>query len=351
MVDLTIFKNNAAALAAFFLLNLLVGCSSGIEIHKLNGSTMGTSWSVAIANSDTLYDRVALQAEIEAVLSEINLQMSTYDPNSEISKFNSSDPNGEWYPVSELFAVTTAKALDFAKISQGSFDPTIGPLVDLWGFGPGSAVNSLPSDAEIEEIKAQVGYAEISVRTPKANVGSAIQKRRRRQLDLSAIAKGVGVDQVYQLLDDKGHDNFLVEIGGEVRVKGDKDGLGWKVAIEKPLKGERVVEQLLSLSNIALATSGDYRNFRKIDGVEYSHTIDPQTGWPVAHKLASVTVADKECAIADGWATTLLVLGPREGYKLAISHKLAALLIERTSDGYIVKKTPEYERLFEGAVE
>ena len=346
-----IFNKNAAVLAAFLLLNLLIGCSSGIEIHKLTGSTMGTSWSVAIANPDTLSDRATLQAEIEAILNELNRQMSTYDPNSEISKFNSSDAIGEWYPVSELFAMTTSKALDFAKISQGSFDPTIGPLVNLWGFGPGSAVVSLPSDAEIEEIKAQVGYAEISVRTPKANVGPAIKKRQSRQLDLSAIAKGVGVDQVYQLLDDKGYVNFLVEIGGEVRVKGNKDGLGWKVAIEKPLKGERAVEQLLSLSNIALATSGDYRNFREIDGVEYSHTIDPRTGRPVVHKLASVTVADKECAIADGWATTLLVLGSREGYKLAISHKLAALLIERTSNGYVVTKTPEYERLFEGAVE
>ena len=352
LVDsITLRLKNAAVLAAFLFIALLTGCLSDIEVQRLTGSTMGTSWSVAIADPPEFYDQEIIQLEIEATLSELNSQMSTYDLNSEISKFNSSDANGEWYPVSKLFAMTTSEALNFSEISRGAFDPTVGPLVNLWGFGTGDSVESLPTAETIERVKAQVGYTAISVRTSVANGGPAIQKHLSRQLDLSAIAKGVGVDQVYQLLDDKGYVNFLVEIGGEVRVKGNKDGLGWTVAIEKPLKGERAVEQLVSLSNIALATSGDYRNFREIDGVEYSHTIDPQTGRPVVHQLASVTVADKECAIADGWATTLLVLGPREGYKLAISHELAALLIERTSDGYVVTKTPEYERLFAGGME
>lgn len=352
LVDSIIMPSkNAAVLAAFFLMALLTGCLSDIEVQKLTGSTMGTSWSVTIVDPPVSYDQKIVQVEIEAILSELNHQMSTYDLESEISKFNSSDANGEWYLVSEIFALTASKALGFSEISRGAFDPTVGPLVNLWGFGPGESVESLPTDAMIEKVKAKVGYSAISVRTSKANGGPAIQKRLSRQLDLSAIAKGMGVDQVYRLLDKKGYANFLVEIGGEVRVKGDKDGLGWKVAIEKPMKGERAVEQLLSLSNIALATSGDYRNYREIDGIEYSHTIDPQTGRPVAHQLASVTVVDKECAVADGWATTLLVLGPREGYKLAVSYRLAALLIERTPDGYVVTKTPEYERLFAGKVE
>jgi thiamine biosynthesis lipoprotein len=189
------------------------------------------------------------------------------------------------------------------------------------------------------------------VRAPEADGGAAIIKREPRRLDLSAIAKGLGVDQIYTLLDDQGYANFLVEIGGEVRVKGDKDGLGWKIAVEKPIRGERAVEQVLSLKNVALATSGDYRNYREIDGVAYSHTIDPSTGRPVTHQLASVTVADSECAMADGWATTLLVLGPDKGYELAVSRKIPAMFIERFGDTFIVKQTPRFERLLAGEVE
>jgi len=253
--------------------------------------------------------------------------------------------------VSELFAITTAKALGFSEISGGAFDPTVGPLVNLWGFGPDAGAEALPSDTVIDEAKASVGFSAISVRAPEADGGAAIRKSAQRRLDLSAIAKGLGVDQVYALLDDHGYANFLVEIGGEVRVKGDKDGLGWKIAVEKPIKGERAVEQLLSLKNVALATSGDYRNYREIDGVAYSHTIDPSTGRPVTHQLASVTVADSECAMADGWATTLLVLGPTKGFELAIARNLPAMFIERVDDEFVVKQTPRFERLLAGDVE
>ena len=134
-------------------------------------------------------------------------------------------------------------------------------------------------------------------------------------------------------------------------MKGDKDGLGWKIAVEKPMKGERAVEQLLSLKNVALATSGDYRNYREIDGVAYSHTIDPSTGRPVTHQLASVTVADSECAMADGWATTLLVLGPTKGFELAVARNLPAMFIERVDDEFVIKQTPRFERLLAGDVE
>ena len=342
---------NAAVMAAFFVLALAGGCSQQLEIQKLSGKTMGTTWSVVIANPIASHDQTALQAEIESLLVEVNRQMSTYDPSSEISQFNQSEDLNTWFPVSDLFAITTAKALGFSDISNGAFDPTVGPLVNLWGFGPDAGVEALPSDALIEETKAQTGFPAISVRAPEVDGGAAIMKRSQRRLDLSAIAKGLGVDQLYELLDDQGYANFLVEIGGEIRVKGDKDGLGWKIAIEKPLKGERAVEQLLSLKNVALATSGDYRNYREIDGVAYSHTINPSTGRPVTHQLASVTVADSECAMADGWATTLLVLGPEKGFELAVSRNLPALFIERSDNGFVVKQTPRFERLLAGEAE
>ena len=342
---------NAAAMAAFFVLALAAGCSKELEIRKLSGKTMGTTWSVVIANPIASHDQIALQAEIESLLVEVNRQMSTYDASSEISQFNQSENLNTWFPVSDLFAITTAKALGFSDISNGAFDPTVGPIVNLWGFGPDAGVEAFPSDALIEETKAQTGFSAISVRGPEADGGAAIMKRSQRRLDLSAIAKGLGVDQLYELLDDQGYANFLVEIGGEIRVKGDKDGLGWKIAIEKPLKSERAVEQLLSLKNVALATSGDYRNYREIDGVAYSHTIDPSTGRPVTHHLASVTVADSECAMADGWATTLLVLGLEKGFELAVSRNLPALFIERSGNGFVVKQTPRFERLLAGDAE
>ena len=342
---------NAAVMAAFFVWASATGCSGELEIQKLSGKTMGTTWSVVIANPIASHDQTALQAEIESLLVEVNRQMSTYDPTSEISQFNQSKNLNTWFPVSDLFAITTAKALGFSDISSGAFDPTVGPIVNLWGFGPDAGVDALPSDALIEEAQSQIGFSAISVRAPEVDGGAAIMKRSQRRLDLSAIAKGLGVDQLYELLDDQGYANFLVEIGGEIRVKGNKDGHGWKIAVEKPLKGERAVEQLLTLKNVALATSGDYRNYREIDGVTFSHTIDPSTGRPVTHQLASVTVVDPECAMADGWATTLLVLGPEEGFELAVSRNLPAMFIERSETDFVVKQTPRFERLLAGEAE
>ena len=342
---------NAAVMAAFFVLALATGCSKEPEIQKLSGKTMGTTWSVVIANPIASHDQTALQAEIESLLVEVNRQMSTYDPASEISQFNQSEDLNTWFPVSDLFAITTTKALGFSDISNGAFDPTVGPIVNLWGFGPDAGIDALPSDTLIEKTRSQIGFSAILVRAPEADGGAAIMKRSQRRLDLSAIAKGLGVDQLYEILDDQGYANFLVEIGGEIRVKGDKDGLGWKIAIEKPLKGERAVEQLLSLKNVALATSGDYRNYREIDGVAYSHTIDPSSGRPVTHQLASVTVADSECAMADGWATTLLVLGLEKGFELAVSRNLSAMFIERSDKGFVIKQTPRFERLLAGEAE
>ena len=341
---------NAAVLAAFFVLATLSGCASDPEIKKLSGRTMGTSWSVVIANPIANYDQEEIQAEVESVLLEVNRQMSTYDPGSEISRFNQFEGLNTWFPVSELFAATTASALSFSEISNGSFDPTVGPLVNLWGFGPGNSSEVLPSDEAIALAMSTVGFSAIAVRESGAGNGSAIQKKADRYLDLSAIAKGLGVDQVYALLDDLGYSNFLVEIGGEVRVKGDKDGTGWRVAVEKPVNGDRAVERLLSLKDKALATSGDYRNYREIEGVAYSHTINPSTGRPVTHQLASVTVADSACAMADGWATTLLVLGPTRGYQLAVEKNLSAMFIERVGHDFVVRETPRFEQLFGGDI-
>lgn len=339
---------NAALGAAFFCLALVSGCSGEIPIERLSGQTMGTSWSVVIANPIAAHDGARLTTELEAALAEVNRQMSTYDPESEISQFNADGVVGEWFPVSDAFADMTARALGFSEVSEGAFDPTVGPAVNLWGFGPEASSEDVPTDAAVEAARLQIGYEAIAVRAPEADGGAAILKTAPRRLDLSAIAKGHGVDVMYAVLDDAGYANFLVEIGGEVRVKGDKDGRGWQIAVEKPIREQRAVEQVLALSNVALATSGDYRNVREIDGVVYSHTIDPTTARPVTHALASVTVASDACAVADGWATTLLVLGPKDGYALAVKQDLAAMFITRTANGFEIQYTPRFERLVEG---
>ena len=348
VVNPTRMLKHAALGAAFFCLGLLSACSGEIPIERLAGETMGTTWSVVIAKPIASHDGEALTESIERALAEVNAQMSTYDPASEISQFNDSEALNTWFTVSDAFAVTTAKALGFAEISAGAFDPTVAPLVNLWGFGPTASAEDLPSDEAIEAARAEVGFTAIQVRAPEAEGGAAIQKTAPRTLDLSAIAKGYGVDRIYTLLDAAGYANFLVEIGGEVRVKGDKDGLGWQIAVEKPTRDQRAVEQVLALSNVAVATSGDYRNVRVIDGQTYSHTISPQSGRPVEHALASVTVAAENCTLADGWATTVLVLGPDAGYALALKQDLAAMLITRVGDGFDVQYTPRFERLIEG---
>ena len=211
---------NAAVMAAFFVLALATGCSKELEIQKLSGKTMGTTWSVVIADPIASHDQTALQAEIELLLVEVSRQMSTYDPTSEISQFNQSEDLNTWFPVSDLFAITMAKALGFSDISNGAFDPTVGPTVNLWGFGPDASVDALPSDSLIEKTQTQTGFSAISVRAPEVDGGAAIMKRAQRRLDLSAIAKGLGVDQLYELLDDQGYANFLVEIGGEIQSEG-----------------------------------------------------------------------------------------------------------------------------------
>ena len=337
--------HNAVHWTALCCLELvLAACSPQLVLDTLRGQTMGTTWSVTIANLPARYDATALTSEIEEILAAVNREMSTYDPTSEISRFNDAPADGAWFFVSDRFAEVTAKALGFAVLSDGAFDPTVGPLVNLWGFGPEATAEQLPSDQAIAAARADVGYQALAVRAPEQ--GAALSKTAPRQLDLSAIAKGAGVDAIAEHLITRGLDNFLVDIGGELRAVGQKDGRGWRVAIEQPTKGVRDVQRIITLSDQSIATSGDYRNYREIDGVSYSHTIDPKTGRPVTHQLASVSVAADSCTLADGWATTLLALGPEQGFAFAEARGLAALFIERSGTTLSVRETTRWMRDF-----
>ncbi|QGG79946.1 FAD:protein FMN transferase ApbE [Litorivicinus lipolyticus] len=322
---------------------LLAGCwgEPRTLVTELAGKTMGTTWSVKIAHPENRPVTDALQAQVAALLVEVNNQMSTWQSDSEVSAFNALAAPASM-EVSRPFASITAKALDLARISGGQFDPTIGPVVGLWGFGPPKTENRLPTDAEIDAARAQVGYAAIAVD------GQRLSKTLDRRLDLSAIAKGHGVDVVADHLISIGYLNHLVEIGGEMRAGGDKLDLGpWRVAIEKPIADDRAVQQIIAVRNIGIATSGDYRNYREIDGEKYHHAMDPSTGRPVTHSLGSVTVLHPSSAMADGWATTLLVLGQQRGMALATEHGLAAYFITR-GDGLKASYTPAFAAYLEG---
>lgn len=316
------------ALAALALLTLS-GCGPKEHTLDLVGRTMGTSWSVQVPRPPAGLDDAALYASITAVLAEVNERMSTYQADSELSRFNAAETT-DWFPVSAELVRLADTALAVSTLTDGAFDVTVGPLVNLWGFGPEVKAEQLPTRAEIDAALARVGWDLLHTR---AEPPALRKDRTDLYVDLSAIAKGHGVDRMAQVLEDAGITDYLVEIGGELRGRGrNAEGEPWRIAIERPDAGRRAVLRVLALTDLGMATSGDYRNFFELDGERYSHTIDPATGRPVDHQLASVTVLAKRCAEADAWATALLVLGPERGMTLANDRGLIALFVERFGD-------------------
>jgi len=329
-----------------FVLNccilLLAGCDESRAPAEISGATMGTRYHVTIAQPPGGVDIEALRREIGTELQRINAQMSTYLPDSEISKFNRQH-DVLWFEVSREFASVVTRARRFSEETAGAFDVTVGPLVNRWNFGPDKASLEMPSAAEVATLKQSIGFRLIEVRDEPP----ALRKRRPEvQIDLSAIAKGFAVDRIMQFLESRGLKNCLVEIGGEIRAQGTKTGgIAWAVGIEKPVTNARLVQRVACIRDAALATSGDYRNFIEIGGRRYSHMIDPRSGYPVDHRLSSVSVIAEDCLSADAWATALLVLGPEDGYELALRQRMPALLIERTETDFLERATPEFENL------
>lgn len=299
-------------------------------METASGRSMGTSYAVEARCAG------AIPADaIAAVLAEVNRQMSTYDADSELSAFNRL-PVGESMPVAAGLAEVAAIAERVAAQTEGAFDATVAPLVALWGFGAGAVPRS-PTDAERRAALAKVGFRRIqaSVEPP------TLRKLAAVTLDLSAIAKGYAVDRIAALLDRSGCSAYLVELGGEVRVRGrNANGKSWRIGIESP--GAEGLAGSVSLLDGAVATSGDYRQSRPQSGVEggrISHIIDPRTGMPIRHKLASVTVVADTATLADAYATALLVLGENAGLAFAERHDLAAAFIRRTETGYAVEQS------------
>jgi thiamine biosynthesis lipoprotein len=302
----------------------LLGPEPPVEELHMSGRTMGTTYSVKYRPAQDAPSLKAMQIEVDALLAEINHTMSTYDEESELSRFNRTRTT-DWVSVSASLRAVLKTALEIGAQSEGAFDITVGPLVNLWGFGPEFHPDRIPLETDIAAARARSGLDKVTL----SETQPAIRKHRPDVfLDLSGIAKGYGVDQVAELMTAHGIEHYMVEIGGEVRVRGLKEqDTPWRIAIEKPLPGERSVQTMLALSDIALATSGNYRNFFEIAGRRYSHAIDPATGWPVDNHLVSVTVLADTSMRADAWATAFQVLGPERGMAIAERLSLPVLFI------------------------
>lgn len=340
--------NKALSFFSFALLLLaslvLTACDrQAHRLTRLEGMTMGTSYLVKITDLPEIVKPAELQSALDALLAEINRSMSTYDEDSEISRINRARGQ-QAIEISTVLYTVLNEAVKVNRLSGGAFDVTVGPLVNLWGFGPELREDTVPPPAEIQQAFERTGMNKIEL------IHSSPPALRKLHpevyLDLSAIAKGYGVDRLAEHLETLGIKNYMVEIGGEIRVQGINDrGQPWHIAIEKPAPAGRNVFKVIAPRDLAVATSGDYRNYFELNGKRYSHTIDPATGWPVDHALASVTVLAADCMFADAMATALMVLGPKRGYELALTEKLPAIFIVKGPAGLESRMTPGLEPL------
>lgn len=324
-------------LASFFrlilvsLFTLLAACGDPLQV-ALQGQTMGTFYSIKYLPVGSATDAATVQVEIDRLLEEVNDQMSTYRPNSELSRFNASALVDEPFAVSPATAKVVAEALRIGRLTDGALDVTVGPLVNLWGFGPGVHRFQAPDEDELELRRTWTGIDKLRVE------GNALVKSvPQLYVDLSAIAKGYGVDVVARYLESLNIQDYMVDIGGELRTRGHNERKAkWRIGIELPVYGslDQVAQEVIQPGDMAMATSGDYRNYFEQDGVRYSHTIDPTTGHPVRHNLVSITVLARECMTADGMSTGLNVLGPEKGLALAESLNLPVFMIVKTDNGF-----------------
>lgn len=302
-------------------------------VHDLQGYTMGSTWSVRVVGPASL-DTVALRTGIEATFASLDLQLSGYRPDSALARVNSAAP-GAWVDMPDDLAQVLRFGLDLHRDSGGAFDMTVRPLVLLWGFGAAEPREAPPGDAEIAAARAQLG----SERFEMSADGRQIRRRGEAALDVDAIAPGHAADRIAALLAGHGLPDSLVEVGGELRASGHRpDGQGWRIGIERPELARGNVAEVIEVSGVGVATSGDYRDYFEVGGVRYSHTLDPLTGRPAAHGLASVTVLAPTTLEADGHATAIMVMGPERGMAWADGKGLAVFMIVRDGQGVLSER-------------
>lgn len=335
-----------------FLILAFIGCTffycayMRSQIQIMSGQTMNTYYRITVRGGQ---NSTLLHNKIKDKLQQINSEMSVFENMSDLSQFNKNKDTG-WIDIPEDLAGILKEAYRVYQQTNGYFDPSVGKLVDMWGFGTNKTYK-IPTEEEIKEAKKSVGFNKI---TFSGDFRKARKTNPDVYLNLSAIAKGYAVDKVALLLKEEGYTDYVVEIGGEVKAKGkrSKKATGWNLGIAKPESGKvDSYEYIISLQNMAVATSGDYRNYFDNDGKRYSHTIDPKTGHPADHKLVSVTVFNKNCTRADAWATGLMSMGEVKGMALANANKLPVVMFIKTEDSYQTLVSNEAQKILEASLE
>ncbi len=312
----------------------------GTQPVVISGQAMGMGYRITLRTPPSSITIKALATAVRERLETVETQISTWRPDSQVSLFNQCETD-EWFPVERPVAKLVDMAQRLSASSGGAFDVTVGPLVDLWGFGPAGRRTEPPTEEQIAAARLRVGYEKLQVRLDPP----ALRKTRGDvHVDLSAIGEGYAVEKLAELLDRRGIADYLVEISGEQKARGVSHlGKPWRIGLEAPLEHDRAIRRVIELTDLALATSGSYRNYFKQAGRRYSHIIDPHTGRPVEHNLVAVTVAHRSAIDADGLATAIMALGPEAGYNFAVRNGVAALLVtcdehdvltERTTPGF-----------------
>lgn len=335
-------ENPPLRTAFLFILMLLTACHQGPTLERFGGPTMGSSYSIQYVREPGGPAPAQVQAAVETILHEVDRHYSTYRGDSTVSQFNQLPANRcLTLPADMLALITLGQHL--AEQSNGAFDLTVEPLLDLWGFGPQARHEQVPDPQELAQAHQRVGYQHLRIE------GQALCKDAPVQLDFNSIAAGHAVDLIAERLRAMGVVSFVAEVTGELKAIGRKpDGSPWRIALELPREDRQIARQIFPVNGLGVSTSGDYRHYFEENGRRYSHTFDARLGRPVAHDLAAVTVLDASALLADGYSTLLLILGPERGWDFAVAHDLAAVLVTRAEGGFVSRPTPAFERAVKG---
>nr|WP_256576994.1 FAD:protein FMN transferase [Pseudomonas sp. Irchel s3b6] len=320
----------------------LSGCGAGDSMESFGGPTMGSTYSIKYARHAGLPAPADVQVEVEKILAEVDRQMSTYRSDSDIERFNALPANRcQPMPVPILELVRVGE--DLSVQSEGSFDLTVEPLLNLWGFGPQAREEKVPTAEALAEARQRVGHGHLRID------GDQLCKDAAVEVDFNSIAAGYAVDRIAAQLEAAGIHSYLAEVTGELKAVGKKlDGSPWRIALEEPRDDRQVAERIIAIDGYGVSTSGDYRNYFEQDGRRYSHTFDARTGRPVLHDLASVTVIHPQALMADGLSTLLLILGPERGRDYAQRSQIAAFFVMRTDTGFVTSTSQAFDRLSAG---
>ncbi|CCJ76075.1 FAD:protein FMN transferase ApbE [Cronobacter muytjensii] len=327
----------------------VAGCdnapTSSPQALVLEGKTMGTSWRVSLAGVDAARAQT-LRDKIQARLDADDRLLSTWKDDSALMRFNHARTTAPW-PVDEAMADIVTESLRVGAKTDNAMDITIGPLVNLWGFGPDKQPVKTPDQAQVDAARARTGLSRLKV------INGAGQQWLQKDLpdlfvDLSTVGEGYAADHLARLMEEEGVSRYLVSVGGALASRGmNPGGRPWRVAIQKPTDRENAVQAVVDINGHGISTSGSYRNYYELDGKRLSHVIDPATGRPITHKLVSVTVISPTALEADAWDTGLMVLGPEKAKAVALREKLAVYFITREGDGFATWMSPQFKTFLE----